>query len=440
MAVYKLLLPRMGESITEATLIEYHVSVGDTIEEDDIIAEVATDKVDSEVPSPVTGKVLELPHSKDDVVQVGEVLALIEIDGDDAPSTIPAEKPKAVKVETPAATTSTPVETTNTAAQHSHDDTLTNQHVSPLVRTICREEGIPLSELDHITGTGLNGRITKSDILAYIANKGNKTTATPAPTPSQPAKSKPAPAAKVATPITTSGNTEIVEMDRMRKMIADHMVHSKHTAPHVSTFLEVDVTNIVDWRKKNKDAFQAKYGEKLTFTPIFFEAIVKAIKDYPEINSSINGDQVIIKKDINLGMAAALPSGNLIVPVIKNADHKSLVGLTKDVNDLAARARANKLKPAEIQDGTFTVSNIGTFGNDAGTPIINQPQSAILALGAIKKKPAVVETEIGDVIAIRQRMILSISFDHRIIDGFLGGSFLRRVGDYIEQFDPNTKI
>lgn len=440
MAVYKLLLPRMGESITEATLIEYHVSVGDTIEEDDIIAEVATDKVDSEVPSPVTGKVLELPHSKDDVVQVGEVLALIEIDGDDASSPTPAEKPKAVKVETPAATTSTPVETTTTAAQHSHDDTLTNQHVSPLVRTICREEGIPLSELDHITGTGLNGRITKSDILGYIANKGNKTAATPAPTPSQPVKSKPAPSAKVANPITASGNTEIVEMDRMRKMIADHMVHSKHTAPHVSTFLEVDVTNIVEWRKKNKDAFQAKYGEKLTFTPIFFEAIVKAIKDFPEINSSINGDQVIIKKDINLGMAAALPSGNLIVPVIKNADHKSLVGLTKDVNDLAARARANKLKPAEIQDGTFTVSNIGTFGNDAGTPIINQPQSAILALGAIKKKPAVVETEIGDVIAIRQRMILSISFDHRIIDGFLGGSFLRRVGDYIEQFDPNTKI
>lgn len=438
MALYKLLLPKMGESISEATLISYNKKVGDRIEEDDTIADVATDKVDSEVPSPVSGVIKELPHQIDDAIAIGDVLALIETDGDEDSEHISDEAidlplTKEVRVEqTPVSKAGIIAPTANTSSQESLEQ------YSPLVRTICAKENIPLAELVNLQGTGLNGRITKKDILAYVNNKVLQSHQSPVIREvAQPAiisKSKP------STSEQSNSTDTVIEMDRMRRMIADHMVHSKHTSPHVSTFLEIDVTNIVEWRKKNKELFLKKYDQKLTYTPIFFEAISKAIADFPGINASTSDNRVILKKDINIGMAAALPTGNLIVPVIKNADRKSLIGLATEVNDLAARARLNKLAPDEIKGGTFTVSNIGTFGNDAGTPIINQPQAAILALGAINKKPAVVETEIGDVIAIRHRMILSISFDHRIVDGFLGGSFLRRVGDYMEQFDSNTKI
>jgi len=438
MALYKLLLPKMGESISEATLISYNKKVGDRIEEDDTIADVATDKVDSEVPSPVSGVIKELPHQVDDAIAIGDVLALIETDGDidsehisDDTIDMPMTKmPPAKDTLEAKAGIKSPV-----ASKVSQEPV---EQYSPLVRTICTKENIPLAELEHLQGTGLNGRITKKDILAYVNNRTQQSRQSPVTREvAQPAlisKSKP------STSESSNSTDTVIEMDRMRRMIADHMVHSKHTSPHVSTFLEVDVTNIVEWRKKNKELFLKKYDQKLTYTPIFFEAISKAITDFPGINASTSDNTVILKKDINIGMAAALPTGNLIVPVIKNADRKSLIGLATEVNDLAARARLNKLAPDEVKGGTFTVSNIGTFGNDAGTPIINQPQAAILALGAINKKPAVVETEIGDVIAIRHRMILSISFDHRIVDGFLGGSFLRRVGDYMEQFDSNTKI
>lgn len=308
---------------------------------------------------------------------------------------------------------------------------------SPLVRTIAKEEGISQAELDALSGTGQEGRVTKKDILAFVANRGQAPAASPIPAPQAPVSSAPAPAPVQSPMVSMGGNVEIVEMDRMRRLIADHMVMSKHTSPHVTSFVEADVTNLVNWRNKIKDQFKKQYGENITFTPIFVEAVARAIRDFPMINISVDGTRIIVKKDINIGMAAALPSGNLIVPVIKNADYLNLAGLTKQVNDMANRARNNQLKPDEIQGGTFTLTNVGTFGNVMGTPIINQPQVAIMAMGAIRKKPAVLETEYGDVIAVRQMMFLSLSYDHRVVDGSLGGSFLRRVGDYLEQFDPN---
>ncbi len=451
MAQVELIMPKMGESIMEATILKWVKNVGDAVDVDETILEIATDKVDSEVPSPVKGVIKEIFFQVDDVVEIEKVIAIIATEGEEVGSTpAPATQqaatsngksnghqngqsktpaPKSVPaVATAAVATPAPSAVVSTSSS--------NRFYSPLVKNIAKKENISVAELDTIPGSGAKGRVTKKDILGYISNR----TSAPATAvaPSAPATS---PKSTPAQPqINFDGGTEIIEMDRMRKLIADHMVMSKHTSPHVTSFVEVDVTNIVNWRNGIKKGFQATHGEKITFTPIFMEAVVKAIQDFPMVNVSLDGTNIIVKKSINIGMATALPSGNLIVPVIKNANHLNLLGLTKSVNDLANRARNNKLKPEDIQGGTFTLTNVGTFGNVMGTPIINQPQVAILAVGAIRKKPAVVETEYGDVIAIRHMMFLSLSYDHRIVDGFLGGSFLRKVGDYLEAFDKERKI
>ncbi|MCB0637148.1 MAG: 2-oxo acid dehydrogenase subunit E2 [Lewinella sp.] len=452
MAQVELVMPKMGESIMEATILNWVKKEGDSVEVDETILEIATDKVDSEVPSPVEGVIGKVLFKENDTVAVGEVIAIIETQGEGAaPQPTPSVQDQ--PAETPAEPT--PVASNGNGAPAPQPEpamagavsaTSGDRFYSPLVRSIAQEEGIPQNELDRVPGSGKDGRVTKKDILAYLKDR----TAVPQPPVQQPTAPT-APAAPSMTPIdqpvvangaarSTGGDTEIIEMDRMRRLIADHMVNSKRTSPHVTSFVEVDVTNIVNWRERNKRAFQEKFGEKITYTPIFIEAIVRAIHDFPMINVSVDGTNIIRKKNINIGMAAALPSGNLIVPVIKNADHLSLIGLTKSVNDLAGRARQNKLKPEEIQDGTFTLTNVGTFGNVMGTPIINQPQVAIMAAGAIRKKPAVVETEYGDLVAVRHMMFLSLSYDHRVVDGFLGGSFLRRVGDYLEGFDPKRAL
>jgi 2-oxoglutarate dehydrogenase E2 component (dihydrolipoamide succinyltransferase) len=453
MAQVELIMPKMGESIIEATILNWVKQVGDTVEVDDTILEIATDKVDSEVPSPVDGTIAKVLFNVDDTVAVGQVIAIIETEAgaevsaspatgvavaDETQAPAPAStKPSlapaaAVPLSLPNVPTPAPaVAKTDTAPV---GKTSEGRFYSPLVRTMAQTENIGQSELDSILGTGANGRVNKADMLAYLKRRDNSflsgTAGQPASTPA------PAPAAKsaVASP-SLSGNDEIIQMGRMRKLIANHMVNSKATSPHVTSFIEVDVTEIVNWRNGIKADFQKKHGEKITFTPIFIEAVAKAIKDFPMVNVSVDGDNIIKKGNINIGMAAALPTGNLIVPVIKNADQLNLLGLAKQVNSLAARARANKLKPDDIQGGTFTLTNVGTFGNVMGTPIINQPQVAILAVGAIRKKPAVVETEYGDLIAIRHLMFMSLSYDHRVVDGMLGGSFLRRIGDYLEQFD-----
>lgn len=427
MARVDLVMPKMGESIIEATILKWNKKVGEKIGQDETLLEVATDKVDSEVPSPVDGVVAEILFPESAVVAVGKVIAIIETEGE-ASADNPVES--AVAVAAPEARESVPfvekvaaaAETVQTITSKSGD-----RFYSPLVRNIAKEEHITQAELDHIAGSGAEGRVTKKDILQYVDQRNQSSPAV------QQGQTQSTPVTSV--PTFSSGATEIIEMDRMRKLIADHMVMSKQTSPHVTSFVEADVTNMVKWREKNKDAFAKKYGEKITFTPIFIEAVVKAIKDFPLVNVSVEGTKIIVKKSINIGMAAALPSGNLIVPVIKNADFLNLAGLTKSVNDLAGRARQNKLKPEEIQDGTFTLTNVGTFGNLMGTPIINQPQAAILATGAIVKKPAVLETEQGDVIAIRHMMFLSLSYDHRIVDGSLGGAFLKRISDYLEAFN-----
>jgi 2-oxoglutarate dehydrogenase E2 component (dihydrolipoamide succinyltransferase) len=445
MARVELIMPKMGESIMEATILKWSKKPGDSIAMDETVLEIATDKVDSEIPSPVAGTLVEILFPEEAVVEIGKVIAIIETEaGQIAASPAIAEKPvtpsapaAAPEVVVPVAATATSIETSKT------DD---DRFYSPLVKSMAKQEGISAEELSRIAGSGAQGRVTKTDMIEYLKNKANG----PAPQmPQQPVVSAPVAAiqnSQQTTPSSvpatdyTSGNVEIIEMDRMRKLISDHMVMSKHTSPHVTSFVEADVTNMVQWRERNKKKFMEKYGENITFTPLFIDAVVKAIKDFPMINISLDGYKIIRKKDINIGMAAALPSGNLIVPVIKNADHLNLIGLTKMVNDLAARARQNKLKPEEIKDGTFTVTNVGTFGNVMGTPIINQPQVAILATGSIKKKPAVIETEYGDVIAIRQMMFLSLSYDHRVVDGSLGGSFLRRIADNLENFDAHQSI
>jgi len=442
MAQVELVMPKMGESITEATILEWLKKPGDTVEMDENVLLIATDKVDSEVPSSVAGTIVEILYEVDAVVAVGKPIAIIATEGEavapvaSAPAASengasngsPAPQP-AHEVLAAAITASAPVSKSDG----------NGRFYSPLVRTMAEKENIGMAELATIGGSGKDGRVTKKDMLAYIANRGNAPQSAPVAAPTTPApvaapKPSPAPA------VSMNGDTEIVAMDRMRRLIADHMVMSKHTSPHVTSFIEADVTNMVNWRNKVKGEFQKKHGQKITFTPIILEAVTKAIVDFPMINVSVNGTDIIVHKNINVGMAAALPSGNLIVPVIKNADEKNLLGLTKSVNDLANRARANKLKPAEIQGGTFTVTNVGTFGNVMGTPIINQPQVAIMAAGAIRKKPAVIETEYGDVIAVRQMMFLSLSYDHRVVDGFLGGSFLRRIGDYLEAFDDKQTV
>lgn len=444
MSQIEMKMPKMGESVAEATIIKWLKNEGDIIEAEEPVLEIATDKVDSEVPAPSAGKLLKRLFNEGDVVQVGSIIALIgESNGAEAKVTVEeVDDAKQVAVTSSATTSSTqPVMSTVAPASSA------NRFYSPLVRNIATQENISQTELDKISGTGAASRVTKKDIISYVENKKSGKVASPPITASPVAKTgiaiaaAPMPQLSPASSASSlNGENEIIEMDRMRKMIADHMVMSKQTSPHVTSFVEVDVTNIVKWRDKVKKNFEKRENEKITFTPLFIEAVVKAIKDFPMINVSVDGTKIIIKKNINIGMAAALPSGNLIVPVIKNADRLNLLGLTKTVNDLANRARANKLLPDEIQGGTYTITNVGTFGNVMGTPIINQPQAAILALGAIRKKPAVIETEYGDVIAVRHMMFLSHSYDHRIVDGALGGSFVRRVADYLEQFDINREI
>ena len=438
MARIELIMPKMGESIIEATILKWNKQIGDTISIDDTVLEIATDKVDSEVPSPVAGVLAEILYKENDVVGVGKPIAIITTEGTEvaASPSVAIENETNKSTEKIVETTSQSTSSTNNEQIQSNGD----RFYSPLVKNIAKTENISQAELDAISGSGLEGRVTKKDILEFVENRGKQPVATAPkvvetpPAVTQSTIETPKPATSV------SGNVEIVEMDRMRRLIADHMVHSKHTAPHVTSFVEADVTNMVNWRNKVKKEYQNRYNENITFTPLFIEAVVRAIKDYPLVNISVEGYNLIVKKDINIGMAAALPSGNLIVPVIKNADMLSLAGLTKSVNDKANRARKNQLKPDEIQGGTFTITNVGTFGNIMGTPIINQPQVAILATGAIQKKPAVIETEFGDVIAIRHMMFLSLSYDHRVVDGSLGGAFLKRIAEYMEGFDINRPI
>lgn len=465
MAIYKLLLPKMGESVSEATLTKWVKQVGDSIEEDDAIVEIATDKVDSDVPSPVTGVLKEHLFSENDVVQVGEAIALIEIDGEQVDADLEESEinstetaiidqpPAASIVESPEtnqeipgtaelaqATGTTQTEDVTSAASSSSSI----RFYSPLVRNIAQQEGISQEELDRIAGTGGEGRVTKDDVLKYLQNR-------PQPQSQSQSQSKPfetsggASAARSAPviPVSTAGadhGEEIIEMDRMRRLISDHMLQSVKTSPHVFSVVEADVTDLVNWRNRIKADYQKKEGENITYTPLFIEAVSKAIRDFPMINVSVDGYNIIKKRTINIGMATALPSGNLIVPVIKNVDQLSLTGISRSVNDLAKRARSGALKPDDTQGGTFTFTNIGAFGNIFGMPIINQPQAAILAVGTIKKKPAVLETEQGDVIAIRHLMYISMSYDHRVIDGALGGQFIRRVADYLENWNKDRTL
>lgn len=429
MAKFELKLPKMGESVAEATITNWLKKVGEKIEADEAVLEIATDKVDSEIPSEVTGILTEILFNVDDVVQVGQTIAYIEVEGAVAESSV--AEPVAVAaveqtIEVAKAVVDTPV---------SFSDS--DKFFSPLVKNIAKEEGVAVAELEAIHGTGKEGRVTKNDILDYIKNRNNQPVVAAAAPVAAAVKEVAAPVAQKAAPVSVNGGDEIVEMDRMRKLISGYMVASVQTSAHVQSFIEVDVTNIWKWREKNKNAFEKREGEKLTFTPIFMEAVAKALKDFPGMNISVDGDYIIKKKNINLGMAAALPNGNLIVPVIKNADQLNLVGMAKAVNDLGNRAKAGKLKPDDTQGGTYTVTNVGTFGSVFGTPIINQPQVGILALGAIRKVPAVIETPEGDFIGIRNKMFLSHSYDHRVVDGALGGSFVKRVADYLEVFDIN---
>lgn len=450
MAIVDLVMPKMGESIMEATVLKWHKQPGDHVKMDETVLEIATDKVDSEVPSTAEGVIKEILFNVDDVVPVGTVIARIESGAAGAATAAPepvqaAPAPQPAPQPAPAAAP-VPQPATSAAAVA---NTGGNRFYSPLVLNIAAKEGIGMAELENIPGTGAEGRVSKKDILAYVANRKNGAPAAAAPQPAPVAAPAPQPAAQpAAAPAPTApqaevnygDNVEIIEMDRMRKLIAEHMVRSKHTSPHVTSFTEADVTNIVNWRNKVKGSFEKKYGEKITFTPIFIEAIVNCIRKFPMINASVDGNRIIIKKDINIGMATALPSGNLIVPVIKNADTKNLLGLSKDVNGMANAARNNKLKPDDTQGGTFTLTNVGTFGSLMGTPVINQPQVAILAVGTIKKRPMVMETEHGDVIAIRHMMYLSMSYDHRIVDGSLGAAFLTAVANELEAFDPNRAV
>lgn len=427
MAVVELIMPKMGESIMEATILTWLKKPGDKIDQDESVLEVATDKVDTEVPSTHAGILKEILAKEGEVVKVGKPIALIETEAEVQAETTPSAPAPAAR---PVQQKDKPVTPANGHGSHTPASFKeAKRFYSPLVKTIAKEENITVAELETIPGTGLEGRVTKKDILAYLEQRklGQAARVT-------------SPAAPKAQPVSISAGDEIIEMDRMRKMIAERMVESKRISPHVTSFVEADVTNIVFWRNKVKNEFQKRYGESLTFTPIFIEAVALAIKDFPMINIQVDGDRIIKKKEINIGMAVALPTGNLIVPVIKNADQYNISGLARIVNDLANRARDNKLKPDDLAGGTYTVSNVGSFGNVMGTPIIMQPQVAILAIGAIQKKPAVVETPYGDAIAIRHKMFLSHSYDHRVVDGALGGSFVRRVADYLEQFDIDRPL
>ncbi len=441
MAKIELIMPKMGESVAEATIISWHKEVGETIEMDETIVEIATDKVDSEVPSSLEGVLVEKLFDVDAVVKVGEPFAIIETSAEESNEPATQEKMPESPASTPEVAQKIEEEIAQVKESVQKIENKGERFYSPLVRSIASEEGLSIADLDQITGSGKDGRVTKTDLLDYLQNKGTSAPTVEAPKVPTPSPT-PTPKAATSTPpkVSMSGDKEIVEMDRMRKLIADHMIMSKQTSPHVTSFVEADVTTLVNWRNRIKDDFKKREGQNITFTPIFIEAVAKAIKDFPMINVSVDGTNIVVHKDINIGMAAALPSGNLIVPVVKGADQMNLIGITKTVNDLANRARNNQLKPDEIQGGTFTLTNVGSFGNVMGTPIINQPQVAIMAVGAIKKKPAVIETPHGDLIGIRHMMFLSLSYDHRVVDGALGGSFLRKVADYLEQFDDNTSI
>ena len=438
MATIEMVMPKMGESVMEGTVLAWLKEVGETIEEDESILEVATDKVDTEIPATHAGTLKEILAKEGDVIEVGKPIAIIETEGDEAIAEMPTEAPKQTDpVEKAEALLETAISTASVSANGNGVPRTSDsgKFFSPLVRSIAKEENITVGELETIHGSGQGGRVTKNDILSYVKERTSPApTTTPAQVPSMPS------ASHSPMPVSVDGNDEIIAMDRMRKMIAERMVASKHISPHVTSFVEADVTKVVAWRSKVKNEFYQREGEKLTFTPILIEAIVKAIKDFPMINVQVDGDNIVKKRAINIGMATALPTGNLIVPVIHNADQLSLVGITKKVNDLAARARDNKLKPDELQGGTYTVSNVGSFGNVMGTPIIMQPQVAIMALGAIQKKPSVVETPEGDLIGIRSKMFLSHSYDHRVVDGALGGMFVRKVADYLEAYDMNRGI
>ncbi len=444
MAQIELLLPKMGESVAEATIIKWVKKEGEAVKADEPIIEIATDKVDSEVPSPEDGTLLKCLVKEGDVVQVGQPIAIIQTGAAEAPVVVAAP---AAAAPAPAAAPMADIPFVP-AADANVTIVSGDRFYSPLVKNMAKSEGISQAELDAIPGSGQGGRVTKDDLKNYLSTRGQQAPAAAPAVASAPAA--PAPAAQaVAAPameapkkasVSVNGNDEIVQMDRMRKLIADHMVMSKQVSPHVTSYVEADLTNVVMWRDKVKKNFEQKEKTKLTFTPIFIEAVAKAIKDFPGVNASVDGDKIILRGDINIGMATALPSGNLIVPVIKNADQLNLVGIAKKVNDLADRARNNKLSPDDIQGGTYTLTNVGSFGNVMGTPIINQPQVAILAVGAIRKKPAVIETPAGDFIGIRHMMFLSHSYDHRIVDGALGGRFVRRVADYLENWDVNRDI
>ncbi len=442
MAKFEIVMPKMGESVIEATITRWIKGVGDTVEEDDAIVEIATDKVDSEIPSPIEGKIVETLYNEGEVVAVGKVIAIVEMEGEDEEEAAKPEAQKAEKEtdkpeEKQAETTADKDVTAKETAVNYADS---ERFYSPLVKQIAKTEHVSLAELESIKGSGKEGRVTKNDILAHLENRTAKP-AQDAPAKEKSTTSLPAKTVSMEAPKVSAGTgDQIIEMDRMRRLIADHMVMSKQVSPHVTSFIDVDVTNVVNWRNKVKDQFQKREGQKITYTPIFFEAAAKALRDYPQVNASVDGYNIILRKNINIGMATALPNGNLIVPVIKNVDEKNLLGITKSVNDLANRARNNKLEPDEIQGGTFTITNFGSFDSLTGTPIINQPQVAILAVGAIRKQPAVLETAMGDVIAIRHIMILSMAYDHRIVDGALAGMYLKRMKELLENFDPEREI
>ncbi|MFN8266407.1 MAG: dihydrolipoamide acetyltransferase family protein [Chitinophagales bacterium] len=473
MAEYKLLMPKMGESVIEATILSWQKNEGETVQEHDVLLEVATDKVDSEVPSPVSGVIKKILHKENEVVGVGEPLAIIEVEGDAPTQFVPetkktseelqevkAEKIQEVKNESAIPKVETEVknekqansptveitqEKSQTTIPPTPPSSASNKYYSPLVMNIAQAENISMQELESLAGSGMDGRVTKEDILEYIAQKkqnaahttSTASTFTPTAVAAKPEHQQPV---KEKTPLTPDAGVEIIEMDRMRKLIAQHMVNSKKTAPHVTSIVECDVTNIVKWREQNKAAFQKREGFGLTFMPIFIEAIAKTIKEYPMINSSVEGDKIIKKRAINIGIATALPSGNLIVPVIKNTDQKNLLGIARAMNELIQSARTNTLQPDDVMDGTYTITNIGSFGNIIGTPIINQPQVAIMAVGAITKKPVVIEVDGQDVIAIRHMMYLSHTYDHRVVDGQLGGLFVKKMSDFLEKFDLYQEI
>ncbi|MEX0813678.1 MAG: dihydrolipoamide acetyltransferase family protein [Chitinophagales bacterium] len=447
MANVELIMPKMGESITEATILKWLKSEGDKVEEDEAVLEIATDKVDSEVPASHAGTIGKILFQEGDVVQVGQAIAIINAEGEaseEETAGVPEPEMSNVSRSSTGETAVTEQKATEKTDNEKQSNNANGRFYSPLVLNIARNENVSMTELEVVPGSGQNNRVTKKDILAYLENRSSeaKESKKEKQVESKPVEPAATPAPQQV-PVSTPGaeeNVDIIEMDRMRKMIATNMVKSKATSAHVTSFVEADVTKIVLWRNKVKKSFQEREGEKITFTPIFVEAVCQALKEFPNVNASVVGDQIHVKRDLNIGMATALPSGNLIVPVIHKAEQLNLTGITKKVNDLAGRARINKLKPEEIQGGTFTISNVGTFGNLMGTPIISQPQVAVLATGAIKKKPVVIETEMGDTIAIRHMMFLSLSYDHRIVDGYLGGTFLRRIADILEAFDADRSI